>query len=282
MRIPDILTYTDYRLFLKEAYARIKKQQPGFSYRELAVKVGFKSAGHFTQIIKRQINLSATMVSRFVDFLGLQGKQADYFRLLVGFDQATTQAERRQYLNSLAVFSGAKAQLIDPDQYEYFDKWYHIAIRDLLSFYKFDGSDFVELSRMLRPAISAAEAKRAIELLERLGLIRRNDQGFFERSEPIVLLGDSAPGAVALYNQAIQSLDLAAKALDNFPKSERQVSGTSFSVSRKTFEQIREEARLFRLRILQLAQADPDPETVYQFNVQTFPLSRTLSRDSAV
>jgi uncharacterized protein (TIGR02147 family) len=41
--MPDIFTYSNSRLFLKDYYGERKKAHPSFSYRYFANKAGFKS-----------------------------------------------------------------------------------------------------------------------------------------------------------------------------------------------------------------------------------------------
>lgn len=267
----NIFEYSDYRRYLKDYYEARKSKEPQFTYRFIAECVGFKSAGHFTQIIKGLINLSSSMVAGFIDFLNLNKKEADYFELLVRFDQAKTHAEKRRYFEQMAKFRELKIVTLDPLQYEYYDNWYYVAVREVLSYYPFKG-DYGALAKKVKPSISPREAKKAIALLERLGLIKKESDGFYKKTSAAV---SAVPlgGSIAITNQALQTMRLAQEALDRFPKELRNVSGVAFSVSQKTFEDIQEEIRNFRKKILTLAQADSNPDAVYQFNIQLFPLS---------
>jgi uncharacterized protein (TIGR02147 family) len=267
----NIFEYSDYRRYLKDHYELQKSLEPQFTYRYIAERVGFKSAGHFTQILKGLINLSSSMVARFIDFLRLNKKEADYFELLVRFDQAKTHAEKRRYFELMAKFRELKIATLDPLQYDYYDNWYYVAVREVLSYYPFKG-DYAALAKKVKPSISPREAKKAIALLERLGLIKKDSDGIYKKTVAAV---SAVPlgGSIAIANQALQTMRLAQEALDRFPKELRNVSGVAFSVSQKTFEDLQEEIRNFRKRILELAQSDPHPDAVYQFNVQLFPLS---------
>ena len=267
----NIFEYSDYRQYLKDHYELQKSFDPQFTYRYIAERVGFKSAGHFTQILKGLINISSSMAASFIDFLKLNKREADYFELLVRFDQAKTHTEKRRYFEQMTKFKELKIATLDPSQYEYYDKWYYVAVREVLSCCPFKG-DFAALAKKVKPSISPSEAKKAIVLLERLGLIKKDSDGIYKKttaSVSAVPLG----GSIAITNQALQTMRLAQEALDRFPKDQRSISGVAFSVSRKTFESLQEEIRNFRKRILDLAQADSHPEAVYQFNVQVFPLS---------
>lgn len=268
----DIFEYSDYRKFLGDYYNTQRHRNSDFTYRYIAKCVGFKSAGHFTQILKGSVNLSVAMAENFAEFLRLGKKQAEYFCLLVRFNQARTHAEKERSFRRMLAFSNLKIPIIHPDQYVYFDKWYYVAVREVLAYYAFK-DNYAELARKLNPAISPTEAKKAIALLLRLGLIVQNKNGFYERKMP-ALSADPVGKSVAITNQALDTMRLASEAIDRFPKEQRNISGVAFSVSGKTFETIQEEVRNFRKKILEIAQADACPDGVYQFNVQLFPLTR--------
>jgi uncharacterized protein (TIGR02147 family) len=154
-----------------------------------------------------------------------------------------------------------------------------VAIREMLSYFPFKG-DYSALAKNVRPSISPMEAKKAIELLSRLGLIEKNSDGLYKKTTASV---SAAPlgGSIAITNQALQTMQLARESLDRFPKEQRNISGVAFSVSQETFDRMQEEVRNFRKRILELAQSDLNPDTVYQFNVQLFPLSACPEKKGA-
>ncbi len=95
---------------------------------------------------------------------------------MVLFNQSTTHAEKKRYFEEMLSYRESKIAITDKTQYEYYDKWYHAAIRAILEFHDFDG-DCAQLAKMMTPAISASEAKRSIELLRRLSLIAPDTQG---------------------------------------------------------------------------------------------------------
>jgi uncharacterized protein (TIGR02147 family) len=63
-------------------------------------------------------------------------------------------------------------------------------------------------------------------------------------------------------------------ALDSFPKSERDFSTLTVSLSPGSFEAARDIMRKARQEILALDEKETDPRRVYQMNFQLFPLSR--------
>jgi uncharacterized protein (TIGR02147 family) len=272
----SIFDYTSYRLFLKDYYQGKKKSTRYFSYRYIAQKVGFKSAGHFTQILQGKANVSNQLASKFISFLQLKKNEAEYFELLVRYDQAKTQEEKGRYFERILKFNKTSPKLLSPDEYEFYQQWYYAVILDILTFYPFSG-DYKELASLVEPSISVPQAQKAIQLLDRLGLIEKDDSGTYHRTH-MIITSSSQGYSTALASYAMQMIDRAKGAVNSLPKEERSISWTGFSVSKKTYSQIQEEIREFRKRILAMAQDDKNPERVYHFNMQLFPVSKKLNR----
>lgn len=277
-RMVSVFNYTSYRLFLKDIYEDNKVRNKNFSYRYIAQKVGFKSAGHFTQIIKGQANISNLLVSQFSKFLKLKKRECEYFELLVNFDQAKTQEQKRSYFERILNFKEISAKVLSADQYEFYQKWYYAVIRDMLSIYKFTG-EYRELANYIFPSISTAQAEKAIKLLLKLDLISVNEKGVYEVTNSFIST-KSQEHSIALSGYASQMINRAKMAVDMMPKEDRIISWAGFSVSKNTFNLIREEIRLSRKRILSFVERDEKPDRVYHFNSQLFPVSEKISKDN--
>jgi uncharacterized protein (TIGR02147 family) len=271
----DIFTYLDYRKFLRDAYAEKKATNKNFSYRYLAQKTGLKSAGFFSWVLQGKRNLSSHLMIKFAEAFKLGKREAAYFELLVGYNQARTHEARKHFFDKIAAYRRPTARLIDPDQYEFYEQWYYAAIREWIGIHPFQ-DDYVRLAKSLVPPIAPAEAKKAVDLLERLGLIEKNAQGLFERKESTLTTGDSWK-SLAITHYQIQSIDLAKQSLEKFTKAERDISTLTLSCSRKTFENIRERVRNLRQELAELVKNDPHPEAVYQCNFQVFPLAKPVA-----
>ncbi len=271
--VKQIFNYTSYRDFLADFYKEQKDLHPYFTYRYIAAKVGFKSAGHFTRILKGDINLSNDMITLFISFLNLKGKEAEYFELLVRFNQAPGIVEKKRYLERMTGFRSLGVKVVDADCYELYQKWYYNAVRDALCFYPFSGN-FTELARILEPVITPAQARKSIALLERLKLIRCDADGVYRQNDALLSSGGET-GSISLVNFAVEMLDRAKAAAQDQPKDQRHIGGAGFSASPQTFELIQDEIRACKQRILALAKADTKPSRVYHMNISVFPLSKS-------
>lgn len=267
----SLFSYTDYREFLKDYYESRKRDDPHFSHRFIAAKVGFDS-GYFTKILQGTRNISPVFISKFAEFLGLRVKETEYFEALVLFNQARSFAEKKRNLEKLLSFRKTDSRLLNKHQYELFDKWYYLAVREILAFYPFSG-DFEALAKLTVPVILPKEAKKAISVLEKAGLVRKSESGVYERVEPVWTTGPEVQ-SVALVNLHRAMADLGKDAFDRFERKTRSMSTLTLSISEREYKLIEAEIAALRHKLLAMAQSCEKPDRVYQCNFNVFPLSK--------
>ncbi len=272
----DIYEYIDYRKLLKDLYEEKKSQFPFFSYRYIAQKVGFSSAGFFVNVIQRKRNISSEFIFKFAQVFKLKRNETEYFELLVLFDQAKNHDQKKYYFEKILSSKKSKIKVTDAQHYEFYSTWYHTAIRELLDVYKFEG-DFAELAKRVSPPITPTEARKSIELLEKMGFIKKSDQGQYSQTDEFITTGYEAK-SVAITNFLVSTIDLARKAIDRYPREERSMSTLSFSCSPDGYKQIDERLKTFRREILEIVRADKNRDRVYHVNFHVFPLSNPVPK----
>ena len=130
---------------------------------------------------------------------------------------------------------------------------------------------------MVDPPISRREAAKAVALLERLQFIRKELDGTYTCEYPgISAYAEGHSLALSSYAEAM--MDQAKLALQKLPSDERSISWAGFSMSKETFDKVKEEAREFRKRIIAMAQTDRSPDRAYHINMQIFPVSKRFDR----
>ena len=271
MERPNPFEYADYRLLLQDCYAFRKAQNPNFSHRFIAGKLG-RNTAYFLKICQGKRNLSPQMAISLCQLFGFSKRESDYFESLVGFNQAATLAEKSHYYEKIAARRAAKLNVLAKDKYGLYEKWYYVAIREVLDYYPFRG-DCKALANALVPPIKPSEARKAIEVLTALGLIVRTGGGGYRKVDAVVTTGDEWKSfQIARFLQ--ETSELGRQAFDRFTTQEREIGAQTVSVSAATVEAIRERIRALRREVLELAVADKRADRVYQINIHAFPLTQ--------
>jgi uncharacterized protein (TIGR02147 family) len=268
----DLFAYVDYRAFLRDHYLARKALDRKYSHRYIMDKVGASSPSWFNDLIKGRINLTGTFLYRLAKMLDLKPNEEAYFESLVFYDQAGSLEEKNHYLEKILSSKGMKMDLLTKEKFEFYGSWFHAVIRELLSFVDFRG-DFAALARRLNPAIKKDQASRSVELLLTLGMIRKEAGGRYRPTSTNVIK-DARFKSLHLANYLKSFMELGMQALDRFGKENRDVSAMTMSLSPEGFEQVREELKATRQRIVAIAEKDKQPHQVYQLNLQFFPTTQ--------
>jgi uncharacterized protein (TIGR02147 family) len=267
-----IYDYTDYRKFLHDRFAEKKGNDRVFTYRHLGSIAGFRSAGFFTQVLQGKTNLSSRMIARLARAFDLTKREAGYFEWMVQFNQAQSHELKKRFFAKMVACTKSRVKTVDAEAYDLYDKWYYSAIRALLHFYRFDGVDYRELARAVAPAITPAQARRAVSVLNRLGFIAKGPNGCYHLTDKHITTGLNTD-SIVINNFVINTLDIAKDAFYRFPKDTRSFSSLTLSISAEGYARIKERCDQFRKELVTIAQGDREVNRVYQVNLQAFPMT---------
>jgi uncharacterized protein (TIGR02147 family) len=267
----SIFEYLDYRAYLKDFYEERKSRQSFFSYRLFGDKVGVDPS-YLVKVFIKCRHISHKSIPRFTAFCGLSGKEAEYFEALVHFVKAKSHSQSKLYFEKLLSIKNVNAQQLLPQQYEYYRKWYHSAIRSVLEYYDFRG-DYKLLAEQIDPPVSRKEAKESIGLLSSLGLIKKDDDGRYRLTNTAITTG---PEWQALAIQAFQeeTIRLSHESLKRHPQKHRDVSTVTMNINENDFQELKERIREFRESAINYVNEAQDPNRTYQLNIQFFPVSK--------
>jgi uncharacterized protein (TIGR02147 family) len=274
--MPDIYTYTDYRKLLADYYAEHKRDNAGFSYQSFASKAGFPNRGFLYNVITGIKSLSRSSAVKLSQAMKLNAAEADYFESLVSFNQAKNLRERNYFFEKLNAIKSSKpgsarVRDIRKEQHEFYSIWYLSAIRSLLDMHPFK-DDYVWLAKNVYPPIRPKEAKKAVALLQKLGMIKKGRGGLYEVIDKTITAGSEVV-QLGLLNFQVQTAELALKAIRELPKDKRNISGLTMGISRKTYDVICAEIASFQSKLQVLAEQDNEADNVYQLNFHFFPIS---------
>jgi len=270
-----IFEYIDYRLFLRDYYNGQKQATRHFSFRYFAQKAGINSPSFLKHVIDGTRNLTPAVVEKFCTALKFSPKEQTFFRHLVSFNQSQIASEKQEHYAVLRSMAGnVREKILKGREFDYFDKWYSVVIRELVCLHDFK-DDWQALSRAVTPSITAIEARKAVELLLELGLIAKNESGWYIQRET-ALAADDAITSMAVRKFTHGMINRAGEALMNIDKSERHISGLTVGVSRAAYDAIATEIGAFKDRIKAIVNSDRESSRVYQLNVALFPVSREM------
>jgi uncharacterized protein (TIGR02147 family) len=272
----NVFEYNDFRTYLDDWYGTKKRGNPNFSFQHIADKAGIKNKGFIYNIIKGNKLLSKSNVFKISKALGHNRYEADYFENLVAFNQAEDLTERKYLFEKLSKITNmgksvSEVQILRADQYEFYSNWHHAMIRSIIGMYGFK-DDFKWLARMINPTITITQAKHSVQLLEKLELIKKDDQGMYQVSKKNLTTGRELM-SVAFQNFHVACTDLAKRAFTEFPLQNRNMTGLTLGISEKTYEKICMEIQAFQEKIMGIAESDDAADRVYQLNFQLFPTS---------
>lgn len=269
----SVYEYMDYRAFLAD-YFRLKKSlSRHFSHRLFARRAGIKSSGYFSEVTGGLRNLSKGKIPGFARAMEFDGPERAYFERLVAFNDAKPGRAKHVLYEQVLLALPSRVQQIKLSQVEYFSKWYYVAVREALSILPVS-DDFDALAASLHPPITPAQAKGAIKLLDRLGLIERNAEGLWRVRQASLLGKRDEASAVLVRAFQGEMIGRAREALESVPHVHRDISTVTMSVSAHAMGRVKGAIEDFRKRVREIVRSDSGEDRVVQLNIQVFPLSR--------
>jgi len=267
-----IFSYTNYRTLLKDFYEE-KKSSGGYTYRDFSEQAGMNSSSWLLHLIKGTKNLSEQTAVKVAEVLKLKKKETEYFLLMVQFTQAKTSDEKNNvYKQMIALKRRLKVIKITEEQYQYYTKWYHPVIRSLVSKVDF-GDDYSLLAKKLLPVITPAEVKKSVNLLKKLGFIKKCENGKWIQNSSVLSTGDEVT-SLNVVNYHKQVSKLAEDAFDRCSKDIRDISALTLGINKADFKRIKARIQEFRKEIMDIAKNSENDDRVYQLNFQFFPVSK--------
>ena len=270
----SVFNFTDFREYLQYYFNEKKSANPHFSYQQFAQKIGISNRGFLYNIIKGKKPLSKSHCFKLSHALGHSKNEAFYFENIVSYAQTKNAEERAHYLEqALQVQSNThtKIHLIRQDQYEFYSKWYHSAIRAHIDMFPFEG-DYDDLVKKLSPIVTVAQAKKSIQLLERLGLIKKDDNGIYKVTDKSIWASDEV-SKTAISRFHIECTDLARNAIIHEDPETHNIMSLTMGISKEGYKHICEETQEFKNRIVELVNNDKNTDRIYQYQLFFLPLS---------
>jgi len=269
---PDIFSYFDYQQYLRDYYSFQKENNPFFSFRYIAGKVGIDHS-LIIKIFQGSRHIAEKNCDSFIRLIGLTGNRSEYFKVLISYNKAEKEKDIKELFEKLLTLLPTASRVLQSDQYEYFQHWYYAAMRSLFEYYVFV-DDYSALAKKLSPAITVSQAKEAVRLLINLGLIVQDPAtGRHIPASAHISSGEKWRSAAISQFQR-ETILLAAEAGSRYNKKETDISTITMSMNHEGMQEIREVLRECRKKIIAIVDRYPADQidTLYQLNMQLFPL----------
>lgn len=267
----EIYQFLDYREYLASVYEDRKESSPWFSCKVMGDAVGLDQSQVF-RILKGQLHVSKAATPRFVQYLKLDEKAAEYFQTMVNFAKARKAGEARILFAKLLDLRGARAALLQPEQYMLYQEWYHSVVRALIATMEFKG-DYAQLAATLVPSVTESQARKSMDLLEKLGLVFKNSKGTWQTANPRVTTGGSYQ-SLMIRNYQSHSFLLASRSLDECEPAERDVNVINMAVDAAAFTDCVAILKEARRQIQERLETVEKPDRVMRLAQAFFPVGR--------
>jgi uncharacterized protein (TIGR02147 family) len=275
-----VFQYIDYRLFLRDYYKEKKATTRHFSYRYFCGKAGISSPVFLKLVMEGKSNISVEMIDKFARALALNKQESRFFKHLVQFNQARTAEEKQDHYAVLVTMSNNVSRyVLGSEQFEYLSKWHNVVIRELVCQHDFK-DNFSALASSIVPPISKREAESSVKLLLRLGLIVKHPDGRYRQIDRALATNREVAGpAIRAFNKTM--IDLARRSVDAIENTQRNVSGMTVGVSKASYDVLCAEIESFKDRVASIVHNSAEVDSVYQLNLQLFPVARASGSGQA-
>ena len=267
----DVLTYTGYRQYIADYYAD-KKAKSAFTWQEFARAAGFSSPVYLKYVSEGKFNLSEAAVERVASAMHLVDIEREYFREMVRFDHAKTdKAKKESFQKLMAMAESRKAKIIEADAFRYFDSWKNPVLRELAP--SMPGAKPLALAKACRPKVSAAEVSESLNFLVKANLLQKDEEGNYKQTDKVVTTGPMEVTPAVIRGLHRQMGELALDTIEGVPQNERHFSGVTLGITQNAYDEIVEEIKAFRKKVIEIATRETETDEVYRLNIQFFPMT---------
>jgi len=271
----SVTEYKNYREYVLDYYQE-RKRCSAFTWREFAKDAGFASASYLKLVCDGKTRLREEGAKKTALAMGLDGFEFDYFVLMVRYENAKTDQEKKKCFEEMqALGEASRVKILGSEMYTFYETWKHSVVRELAV--AMPGAKPNEIAKVCRPAISAADVSDSLRFLLKSGLLTRDIKGNYHQTNQSLSTGRLNVVAVAVHSLLRQMGEFALDALDKLPISERHFSGITMGVTAESYAKIVDEIAAFRKRIVSMVAAEKNPEKICRLYFQFFPLTEKIN-----
>jgi uncharacterized protein (TIGR02147 family) len=274
MQYPSVFEFQDPREFLKACFEVRKVDSPWFSLRVFAAKIGIH-ASQLHRLMAKDSQMNQGHIEKIASYFELDEKSMSYLEAVLGLAKAKTDAESETYLERINALKEVDARKLDTAQFDLFEPWYKPVVLSLLDFIDIS-NQYEQIASAVCPPITKKQATQAIEELTQMGLIAKDSAGFWKRKHTHMTTGKNYRASKVLDFQKVM-MQIGLEALERHPSHKRDVTSLTLNMKQESLDDLREIARHFRKSVQKRVQEDLVTDSVYQINLQMFPVGEIKS-----
>ena len=256
--MPDVVTRKkDFRAYLQKEFIKRCQKNPKYSLRAFAKQLNISHAT-LSHVLRGKRPLTAHTLLYLAQGLELKPGTLAQFHI-------PTERTSHKTIEKL------KFSPIDIDTFEVVSDWYHDAILELTKIKQFKG-DPRWIAKVL--GVSTREARTAVKRLQRLNLLKINNDGTWVDESTFNTTIKSTFTTTALRKYQRQVLEKACRALEEIPFEKRDQSSVTLPLHVQDLPKARRLIKDFRRKLCSnLKREDVPPEQVYQLSVSFYPVT---------
>lgn len=283
LEAPMVGDYLDFRKYLADYYQYRRELSKNdirpYNYAVFSAGANIKSPNYLKLIIEGRRNLSEDMIAKFAKAMGLGKEQAEEFKLLVLYGQASDPADRNMHLRALnekRVDLKLKSGEIDQKTWEKIPSWltwilYAMVDQKDVSF------EPEKLRESLRNKANVDEIQAAVNSLMNAGeLVKDAETGEVKKARSLMESAEEVPVALVRKLQA-ELMYLGLESLFQDSPTEREFGSATLSLTKQEFEELRFSLRKIRKEAqknIGVKRLTSKGDRVYQLNLQLFPITK--------
>lgn len=245
-----------FRLFLQNELLNRCRKNPGYSLRSFA-RILQISPSSLSRILNGERIASPAMKAKLRRRLSIDPQTFSQLS-----DDVSSNAEQKRT---------ADFQQLAMDTFNAIADWYHYAILELTNVKGFE-SNPRWIAKTL--GITISEANAAIERLQRLGMLVSTEDGRWINRSGNNTNADGDITASACRKLQRQVLEMALKALEEVPVTDRDQSSMTLAIKRERMPEAIEKITQFRREFTQFLEQDSERDAVFQLGISFYPLTR--------
>lgn len=272
----SVIEYEDYRSFMNDYY-QWKKRTSAFSWRDFTKKGGFTSPNYMKLVCEGKSGLSKNGIERAADAMDLVGAEREYFRQLVKFGQAKSDADKKAaYTEMKEIASAHKVRVLEGESVSFYESWKYPVLRELAPM--MPGAKPLEVAKACGGTFSAEEVRDALAFLTRAKFLKKTADDVYEQVDRSLQMSVAAM-PVLVREMHKEMADFAKEAVEKYPIDERNFTGITMGIDDEDYAEILKELENCRKRIISIATAKKGGNRVYRLNMQMFPLTEKIQNN---